>query len=130
MSMDVLFFAFFQISVCVCVRVCVRECVLGELHRLRDSSRRLTFMCGFWAKISARPRGLDQPGPGQPFPDLAQTKYTWYVMSTGSLLLDLVFTSLEFAGSRVSFLPIAACVLLVFVCWCTTGQVRCRYRLI
>jgi hypothetical protein len=44
-----------------------------------DSSRRLTFMCGFWTKISARPRGVDQPGPGQPFPDLAQTKYTWYV---------------------------------------------------
>jgi hypothetical protein len=40
-------------------------------------SRRLTFMIGFWKKICARDRGLDCPGPGQPYPDLSQTKYTW-----------------------------------------------------
>ena len=41
------------------------------------ASRRLTFMCGFWRNICARPRGPDIPGPGQPFPDPTTTKYTW-----------------------------------------------------
>ena len=40
-------------------------------------SRRLTFMVGFWTSICARNRGRDCPGPGQPFPDTASTRYTW-----------------------------------------------------
>ncbi len=34
-------------------------------------------MVGFWKEICAVDRGLDRPGPGQPFPDLTRTKYTW-----------------------------------------------------
>ena len=41
------------------------------------SARRLTFMVGFWDRISARPRGFDCPGPGQPVPSLSNTKYAW-----------------------------------------------------
>lgn len=41
------------------------------------SKRRLTFMVGFWKSIAARERGLDNPGPGQPFPDISKTSYTW-----------------------------------------------------
>jgi hypothetical protein len=37
----------------------------------------LTFMVGFWVSISSIDRGLDNPGPGQPFPDLAVSSYTW-----------------------------------------------------
>lgn len=39
--------------------------------------RRLTFMVGFWDHISARDRGLDSPGPGQPLPDPTTSRYTW-----------------------------------------------------
>ena len=39
-------------------------------------ARRLTFMVGFWMSISARNRGLDEPGAGQPFPT-SDSKYTW-----------------------------------------------------
>ena len=39
--------------------------------------RRLSFMVGFWSSITARYRGIDKPGPGQPFPDLTKTAYTW-----------------------------------------------------
>jgi hypothetical protein len=42
-----------------------------------QNERRLTFMVGFWKEIAAKDRGLDTAGPGQPFPDLARTKYTW-----------------------------------------------------
>lgn len=49
----------------------------GPIPSGDSSSRRLTFMVGFWKKICARPRGLDQPGPGQPFPCLTQSSYTW-----------------------------------------------------
>lgn len=42
-----------------------------------SNTRRLTFMVGFWDKISATPRGTDCPGPGQPFPIVEDTKYTW-----------------------------------------------------
>lgn len=42
-----------------------------------SSSRRLTFMVGFWDHISARDRGVDSPGPGQHLPDPATSRYTW-----------------------------------------------------
>ncbi len=42
-----------------------------------QNERRLTFMVGFWKEIAAKDRGLDTAGPGQPFPDLGRTKYTW-----------------------------------------------------
>jgi hypothetical protein len=42
-----------------------------------QNERRLTFMVGFWKEIAAKDRGLDTAGPGQPFPDVARTKYTW-----------------------------------------------------
>jgi hypothetical protein len=38
--------------------------------------RRLSFMVGFWSDIAARDRGVDTPGPGQPFPD-ARSSYSW-----------------------------------------------------
>lgn len=34
-------------------------------------------MVGFWKKIEARTRENEEPGPGQPFPTLNNTKYTW-----------------------------------------------------
>jgi hypothetical protein len=37
---------------------------------------RLSFMVGFWRNICAKPRGIDQPGPGQPFP-VPESTYTW-----------------------------------------------------
>mmetsp|Transcript_20103 Transcript_20103/g.28814 ORF Transcript_20103/g.28814 Transcript_20103/m.28814 type:complete len:654 (-) Transcript_20103:234-2195(-) len=40
-------------------------------------SRRLTFMVGFWKTIAATDRGLDHPGPGQPFPNISESNYTW-----------------------------------------------------
>ena len=40
-------------------------------------TRRLTFMVGFWRGISAKDKGLDNPGAGQPFPDLNKTKFSW-----------------------------------------------------
>jgi hypothetical protein len=33
-----------------------------------DNSRRLTFMVGFWEEIQSVTRGVDCPGPGQPYP--------------------------------------------------------------
>lgn len=42
-----------------------------------QNQRRLTFMVGFWKEIAAKDRGLDNAGPGQPFPDATRTKYTW-----------------------------------------------------
>ena len=42
-----------------------------------NNQRRLTFMVGFWKEIAAKDRGLDTAGPGQPFPPLGRTKYTW-----------------------------------------------------
>jgi hypothetical protein len=41
------------------------------------SNRRLSFMVGFWKDIKARDRGLDNPGPGQNFPDPKLTSYAW-----------------------------------------------------
>ncbi len=40
-------------------------------------NRRLTFMVGFWKEISATDRGVDTPGPGQPFPKQGVSKYSW-----------------------------------------------------
>ena len=34
-------------------------------------------MVGFWRDIRAIPRGVDTPGPGQPFPDPKDSKYSW-----------------------------------------------------
>jgi len=34
-------------------------------------------MVGFWRGISAKDKGLDNPGAGQPFPDLKNTKFAW-----------------------------------------------------
>ena len=34
-------------------------------------------MVGFWDRISARDRGVDSPGPGQPLPYPAATRYSW-----------------------------------------------------
>jgi len=42
----------------------------------QKSSRRLTFMIGFWKNICAVDRGVDNAGPGQPFPG-ADSKFTW-----------------------------------------------------
>ena len=39
--------------------------------------RRLTFMVGFWEKIEAKDRGVDNPGPGQPWPGALST-YSWH----------------------------------------------------
>lgn len=33
-----------------------------------ENSRRVTFMVGFWEKIESKNRGVDSPGPGQPYP--------------------------------------------------------------
>ena len=52
--------------------------VPGRGPNPRVGARRLTFMVGYWRAIKARPRGLDQAGPGQPFPTGAETKYTWH----------------------------------------------------
>lgn len=41
------------------------------------SKRRLTFMIGFWKEICAYERGIDVAGPGQPYPSLENTHYTW-----------------------------------------------------
>jgi hypothetical protein len=45
-------------------------------------ARRLTFMVGFWEGIKASYRGVDHPGPGQPFPDSLsgemKSSYTWH----------------------------------------------------
>jgi hypothetical protein len=49
----------------------------GLNPRPHNNQRRLTFMVGFWKEIAAKDRGLDTAGPGQPFPDLGRTKYTW-----------------------------------------------------
>ena len=42
-----------------------------------SESRRLTFMVGFWDKITAQDRGVDSPGPGQCFPEAGKTRWTW-----------------------------------------------------
>jgi hypothetical protein len=50
------------------------------------NSRRVTFMVGFWEKIQSKDRGVDCPGPGQPFPGrhtagdgehVPSSNYTW-----------------------------------------------------
>lgn len=43
----------------------------------KEESRRLTFMVGFWRSIAAKCRGKDVPGPGQPFPTVGNTRYSW-----------------------------------------------------
>ncbi len=53
-------------------------------------SRRLTFMVGFWRTIAATDRGLDNPGPGQPFPDRNRTAYSWPAEMEVSALKDAV----------------------------------------
>ena len=42
--------------------------ILPSTSKTDLAPRRLTFMVGFWKAISATPRGIDKPGPGQPFP--------------------------------------------------------------
>jgi hypothetical protein len=43
-------------------------------------------MVGFWDRIHCRDRGLDNPGPGQPFPDSSRTSWTWpHEMSVSNL---------------------------------------------
>ena len=51
--------------------------------------RRLTFMVGFWRKIEAKDRGIDKPGPGQPFPGV-ESQYTWHkeMQKTPELEMD------------------------------------------
>ena len=39
--------------------------------------RRLTFMVGFWDNIEAKDRGIDNPGPGQPWPG-SESNYSWH----------------------------------------------------
>eukprot|EP01038_Epipyxis_sp_PR26KG_P010057 gene10057-13517_t len=46
-------------------------------HHEKGGPRRLSFMVGFWESICAKDRGVDSPGPGQPFPDERTSKYTW-----------------------------------------------------
>lgn len=50
------------------------------------NSRRVTFMVGFWEKIQSKERGVDCPGPGQPYPGrhssiigqcILRSNYTW-----------------------------------------------------
>jgi hypothetical protein len=40
-------------------------------------SRRVTFMVGFWRHIQAKTREGEEAGPGQPFPALHGSRYTW-----------------------------------------------------
>jgi hypothetical protein len=50
--------------------------VPGRPSASHGDDNRLSFMVGFWRDICAKPRGVDTPGPGQPFPSSDST-YTW-----------------------------------------------------
>lgn len=50
----------------------------GLNPRPHSNARRLTFMVGFWKEIAAKNRGLDCPGPAQPFPAAdSGTTFSW-----------------------------------------------------
>lgn len=69
--------------------------------------RRLTFMCGFWKSISAADRGVDNPGPGQPFPTPGVTAWTWpgELLERASVLQDSPPIPLD---AKVAPLPVSA----------------------
>lgn len=62
-------------------------------------------MVGFWRKIEARTRDHEEPGPGQPFPDIYKTKYTW--PSEMTLLEPPSSSDIGLSTSYISPLPIS-----------------------
>jgi hypothetical protein len=70
------------------------------------SDRRLTFMVGFWRDIRAVTRGVDTPGPGQPFPDPKVSKYSWIHELSSSMMeaksLEIHETGTPFLGQSDS----------------------------
>jgi len=49
----------------------------GRGPNINPNARRLTFMVGFWNRICAKDRGLDNAGPGQPMPSIHSNKHSW-----------------------------------------------------
>ena len=66
-----------QNRLCLFDAQCLHGVIPGKGPNPALESRRLTFMVGFWDKITAQDRGVDSPGPGQCFPEAGKTRWTW-----------------------------------------------------